>query len=55
MAVVEVRDLYKYYGDIRAVDGISLAVERGEIFGMLGPNGAGKSTLIGKPDHTRQV
>lgn len=46
MAVVEVRDLYKYYGDIHAVDGISLAVERGEIFGMLGPNGAGKSTSV---------
>jgi ABC-2 type transport system ATP-binding protein len=46
MAVVEVRDLYKYYGDIRAVDGISLAVEPGEIFGMLGPNGAGKSTSV---------
>ena len=46
MAVVEVRRLYKYYGDIRAVDGLSFEVESGEIFGMLGPNGAGKSTTV---------
>ncbi len=43
---IEVRDLKKYYGDVKAVDGISFNVERGMIFGMLGPNGAGKSTTI---------
>ena len=38
--------LHKSYGDVRAVDGISFAVRRGEIFGMVGPNGAGKTTTI---------
>jgi ABC-2 type transport system ATP-binding protein len=44
--VIVADDLHKYYGKTRAVDGISLAVRQGEIFGMLGPNGAGKSTTI---------
>ena len=39
-------DLRKRYGDVVAVDGLSLAVERGECFGLLGPNGAGKTTTI---------
>jgi len=38
--------LHKSYGDVRAVDGISFSVPRGEIFGMVGPNGAGKTTTI---------
>ncbi|MBI2982866.1 MAG: ATP-binding cassette domain-containing protein, partial [Chloroflexi bacterium] len=45
-AVVEVRRLHKSYGEIRAVNGIDLAVERGEVFGFLGPNGAGKTTTL---------
>ncbi len=45
-AVVEVRALRKSYGEIDAVNGIDLAVERGEVFGFLGPNGAGKTTTI---------
>jgi ABC-2 type transport system ATP-binding protein len=45
-AVVEVKDLVKTYGSIRAVDGISISVSRGEVFGMLGPNGAGKTTTM---------
>jgi ABC-2 type transport system ATP-binding protein len=43
---IEVRSIVKKFGDFTAVDGVSFAVEEGEIFGLLGPNGAGKSTLI---------
>src|SRR5204863_10181679 len=42
--VVEVHDLHKNYGDVKAVRGISFHVDLGEVFAMLGPNGAGKAT-----------
>ena len=45
-AAVHVRDLRKHYGAQRAVDGLDLSVERGEIFAVLGPNGAGKTTTV---------
>jgi ABC-2 type transport system ATP-binding protein len=45
-AAVEVVDLVKSYGATRAVDGLSLRLERGEILALLGPNGAGKTTTI---------
>lgn len=43
---VEVASISKKFGDILALDGITLRVRRGEIYGLLGPNGAGKTTLI---------
>ena len=43
---IEVQSIVKKFGEFTAVNGISFAVEEGEIFGLLGPNGAGKSTLI---------
>jgi ABC-2 type transport system ATP-binding protein len=46
MTSVEMRHLVKKFGSFVAVDDVSLAVEKGEIFGFLGPNGAGKSTAI---------
>ncbi len=44
--VIETRGLTRRFGTLVAVDGVDLAVERGEIFGCLGPNGSGKSTLM---------
>ena len=45
-AMVEIDSLTKHFGPIRAVNGISFSVERGEVLGFLGPNGAGKSTTM---------
>ncbi len=43
---IEAKNLVRRFGDFTAVDGVSFAVQKGEIFGFLGPNGAGKSTTI---------
>jgi ABC-2 type transport system ATP-binding protein len=46
-AIIEIKDLVKEFkGGIRANNGISLSINKGEVFGLLGPNGAGKSTLV---------
>lgn len=44
--VIDVADLSKHFGDVRAVDAITLGVSPGEMFGIVGPDGAGKTTLI---------
>ncbi len=44
--MIELRDVRKAFGSVKAVDGISFSTSEGEIFGLLGPNGAGKSTTI---------
>ncbi|MFY1632148.1 ABC transporter ATP-binding protein [Solwaraspora sp. WMMB335] len=43
---IELNDVRKRYGDLDAVAGVSLTIQRGEFFGLIGPNGAGKTTLI---------
>jgi len=54
--ILQINDLFKSFGRIKAVDGISLTINRGEIYGILGPNGSGKTTTLGmlldviKPD-----
>jgi len=45
-SIIEATDFRKTYGDLVAVDSISLEVKRGEIFGLLGPNGAGKTSTL---------
>ncbi|QTC91751.1 ABC transporter ATP-binding protein [Brevundimonas goettingensis] len=45
-SVIETRSLTKTYGTVRALDGLSLEIPRGGVYGVLGPNGAGKSTLF---------
>jgi len=46
MAIIEAKQLSKYYGKVRALHKVDLSVEAGDIYGFIGPNGAGKTTLI---------
>jgi ABC-2 type transport system ATP-binding protein len=45
--ILQTQDLKKHFGSLRAVDGVSLSVDRGQVYGFLGPNGSGKTTTIG--------
>ena len=44
--IIQVENLYKNYGAVEALRGVSFAVEQGEVFGLLGPNGAGKTSTV---------
>lgn len=44
--MIEVKNLAKHYGNVKAVDNVSFKINKGEVFGLLGPNGAGKTTII---------
>ncbi len=57
--VIEIRQVYKTFKAVRAVDGVDLAVYRGQFVALLGPNGAGKTTLVemieGDSGEVRQI
>lgn len=47
MSILTVENLYKNYGSVQALKGVSFSVPAGSVFGILGPNGSGKTTLLG--------
>src|SRR6516165_6474380 len=46
MHAIQMEHLSRLYGNLKAVDDVTLSVQRGEVFGVLGPNGAGKTTMV---------
>lgn len=46
MNAFEIQNIYKHFGDVKALNGVSLKSEEGTIYGLLGPNGAGKTTIV---------
>jgi len=44
--IIEIKKISRTFGEFKALNDVSLDIEKGTIFGLLGPNGAGKSTLI---------
>ena len=53
--IIEIKDLYKSFGDVKAVQGLSFSVRPGELFAFLGVNGAGKSTTISVPLSVKRI
>ena len=52
--IIVVKDLYKYFDDIKAVDGVSMNIEKGKVVVVIGPSGSGKSTLLRCINHLEQ-
>jgi len=46
MALIEIKEITKDFGSLRALDRVELSIERGEVVGIVGPNGSGKTTLL---------
>ena len=53
-SIIVVKDLYKYFGDIKAVDGVSMNIEKGKVVVVIGPSGSGKSTLLRCINHLEE-
>lgn len=52
--IIEVKNLYKYFGSIKAVDGVNINIERGKVVVVIGPSGSGKSTLLRCINHLEE-
>ena len=52
--IIQVKDLYKYFGEIKAVDGVSLDIDKGKVVVVIGPSGSGKSTLLRCINHLEE-